>query len=206
MRKIIVSEFVTLDGVMEDPGGSEKTKRGGWAFQFERGPEGDKFKLDEVMESEAMLLGRITYEGFAEAWPAREGEFADKMNNMPKYVVSTTLKKAEWANTKVNNNNIVEEMAKIKAQPGGDVLVAGSRTLVDTLRQHNLVDEYRLMVYPVILGSGKRLFEDGSNRVALKLTEARPIGDGVLILIYHPEKDVKTIQSEPEIEREKERR
>jgi dihydrofolate reductase len=206
MRKIIVSEFVTLDGVMEDPGGSEKTKRGGWAFQFERGPEGDKFKLDEVMESEAMLLGRITYEGFAEAWPAREGEFADKMNNMPKYVVSITLKKAEWANTKVINNNIVEEIAKIKAQPGGDVLVAGSRTLVDTLRQHNLVDEYRLMVYPVILGSGKRLFEDGGNRVALKLTEARPIGDGVLILVYHPEKDVKTIQSEPEIEREKERR
>ena len=206
MRKIIVSEFVTLDGVMEDPGGSEKTKRGGWAFQFERGPEGDKFKLDEVMESEAMLLGRITYEGFAEAWPAREGEFAEKMNNMPKYVVSTTLKMAEWANTKVINNNIVEEIAKIKAQPGGDILVAGSRTLVDTLMQHNLVDEYRLMVYPVVLGSGKRLFEDGSNRIALKLTEARPIGDGILILIYHPEIDVKTIQSEPEIEREKERR
>ncbi len=193
MRKIIVSEFVTLDGVMEDPGGSEKTKRGGWAFQFERGPEGDKFKLDEVMESEAMLLGRITYEGFAEAWPAREGEFADKMNNMPKYVVSTTLKKAEWANTKVINANIVDEIARLKAQPGGDILVAGSRTLVDTLIQHNLVDEYRLMVYPVILGSGKRLFEDGSNRIALKLTEARPIGDGILILIYHPEKDVKTI-------------
>ena len=206
MRKIIVSEFVTLDGVMEDPGGSEKTKRGGWAFQFERGPEGDKFKLDEVMESEAMLLGRITYEGFAEAWPAREGEFAEKMNNMPKYVVSTTLKMAEWANTKVINNNIVEEITKIKAQPGGDILVAGSRTLVDTLMQHNLVDEYRLMVYPVVLGSGKRLFEDGNNRIALKLTEARPIGDGILILIYHPEIDVKTIQSEPEIEREKERR
>ncbi len=206
MRKIIVSEFVTLDEVMEDPGGSEKTKRGGWAFQFERGPEGDKFKLDEVMESEAMLLGRITYEGFAEAWPKREGEFADKMNNMPKYVVSTTLKKAEWANTNVINNNIVEEIAKIKAQPGGDILVAGSRTLVDTLIQHNLVDEYRLMVYPVILGSGKRLFEDGSNRIGLKLTEARPIGDGILILIYHPESDMKTILSEPEIEREKERR
>jgi dihydrofolate reductase len=206
MRKIIVSEFVTLDGVMEDPGGSEKTKRGGWAFQFERGPEGDKFKLDEVMESEAMLLGRITYKGFAEAWPAREGEFADKMNNMPKYVVSTTLKKAEWANTKVINNNIVEEIAKIKAQPGGDILVAGSRTLVDTLMQHKLVDEYRLMVYPVILGNGKRLFEDGSNRIALKLTEARPIGDGILILIYQPEVVVKTIQSESEIEREKERR
>ena len=206
MRKIIVSEFVTLDGVMEDPGGSEKTKRGGWAFQFERGPEGDKFKLDEVMESEAMLLGRITNEGFAEAWPAREGEFANKMNNMPKYVVSTTLKMAEWPNTKVINNNIVEEITKIKAQPGGDILVAGSRTLVDTLMQHNLVDEYRLMVYPVVLGSGKRLFEDGSNRIALKLTEARPIGDGILILIYHPEIDVKTIQSEPEIEREKERR
>lgn len=206
MRKIIVSEFVTIDGVMEDPGGSEKTKRGGWAFQFERGPEGDKFKLDEVMESEAMLLGRITYEGFSEAWPAREGGFADKMNNMPKYVISKTLKKAEWANTKVINNNIVEEIAKIKAQPGGDILVAGSRTLVDTLMQHNLVDEYRLMVYPVILGSGKRLFEDGSNRIALKLTEARPIGDGILILIYRPEIEVKTIQSEPEIEREKERR
>jgi dihydrofolate reductase len=206
MRKIIVSEFVTLDGVMEDPGGSEKTKRGGWAFQFERGPDGDKFKLDEVMESEAMLLGRITYEGFAEAWPAREGEFAAKMNNMPKYVVSTTLKKAEWANTKVINTNIVDEISRLKAQAGGDILVAGSRTLVDTLVQHNLVDEYRLMVYPVILGSGKRLFEEGSNRIALKLTEARPVGDGILILIYHPEINVKTIQSEPEIERENERR
>ncbi|HTX91787.1 MAG TPA: dihydrofolate reductase family protein [Anaerolineales bacterium] len=162
MRRIIVSEFLSLDGVMEDPGGAEKTKRGGWAFQFERGPEGDKFKLDEVMEAGALLLGRVTYEGFAEAWPSRDGEFADKMNGMPKYVVSTTLKKAAWNNTQVIKSNLPEALSGLKAGPGGDILVAGSGRLAQTLAQHGLVDEYRLMVYPVILGAGKRLFEGTS--------------------------------------------
>jgi len=188
MRKVIVSEFVTLDGVMEDPGGAEKFERGGWAFQFDRGPEGDKFKLDEVMASDALLLGRVTFAGFAAAWPSRTGEFADKMNNMPKYVVSTTLQRAEWNNSKLIKNNVVGQVSELKAMPGGDILVAGSGKLVHTLMQHNLVDEYRLMVYPVILGSGKRLFQDGSDRLALRLVEAKPVGSGILILIYRPDR------------------
>jgi dihydrofolate reductase len=186
MRKVIVSEFVTLDGVMEDPGGSEKFERGGWAFQFERGPEGDKFKYDEIMASDALLLGRITYEGFAEAWPSRTGEFADKMNGMAKYVVSTTLKQPSWNNSMVIESNIREEVSKLKARPGKDILVAGSGQLVHTLVQQNLIDEYRLMVYPVLLGKGKRLFNNESDMHALRLIEVKPIGAGILTLIYHP--------------------
>jgi dihydrofolate reductase len=187
MRKIIVSEFITLDGVMEDPGGAEKFERGGWAFQFDRGPEGDKFKLDEVMASGALLLGRKTYQGFAAAWPSRMGEFADKMNSMPKYVVSTTLEHPGWNNSTLIKGNIVEEAARLKAMQGGDILVAGSAQLVHTLMQHDLIDEYRLMVYPVVLGKGKRFFNDGSDKLALKLVEAKPVGSGVLILIYQPQ-------------------
>jgi dihydrofolate reductase len=187
MRKIIVSEFVTLDGVMEDPGGADKTIHGGWAFQFERGPEGDKIKLDEVMEAEALLLGRITYEGFAAAWPSRTGEFADKMNNMPKYVVSASLKKAEWNNSKLIKNDIVGEVSKLKAMTGDDILVAGSGQLVHTLIQHKLIDEFRLMVYPVLLGSGKRLFRDGG-RMKLILAETKTFGSGIMLMRYHPEK------------------
>jgi dihydrofolate reductase len=185
--RIVVTEFVTLDGVMEDPGGSEKFERGGWAFQFDRGPEGDKFKVDELFASDAMLLGRVTYQGFAEAWPSRTGEFADKMNNMTKVVVSMTLEHAEWNNTMLVNSNVVEELSKLKEKPGGDILVAGSAQLVHTLVQHDLVDEYRLMVFPVVLGKGKRLFEEGMDKRALRLVEAKPVGpDGVITLVYHP--------------------
>ena len=164
MRNVIVSEFVTLDSVMEDPGGAEKFERGGWAFQFDRGPEGDKFKLDEVMASEALLLGRITYEGFAAAWPSRTGEFADKMNNMQKYVVSTTLRQAEWNNSKVIRSNVTGQVAELKGMRGGDILVAGSGQLVHTLMEHNLVDELRLMVYPVILGERKASLPRGERQ------------------------------------------
>ncbi len=188
MRRIIVSEFVTLDGVIEDPGGVEQFERGGWAFQFDRGPEGDRFKLDEVLAGDALLLGRVTYEGFATAWPSRTGEFADKMNGMPKYVVSTTLKEAKWNNTRLIRSNVTEEVSKLKAMPGEDILVTGSSQLADTLIQYDLIDEYRLMVYPVILGSGKRFFKDGSNKLALRLVEAKPVGSGILILIYQPER------------------
>ena len=191
MRSIIVSEFVTLDGVMEDPGGAEKFERGGWAFKFDRGPEGDKFKLDEVMASDALLLGRVTYQGFAAAWPSRTGEFADKMNNMPKYIVSTTLKEADWNNSTLIKSNVSEEVSRLKAMPGGDILVAGSGQLVDTLIQHDLVDEFRLMVFPVLLGCGKRLFYDRNKSLALQLVESKPVGSGVLILIYHPERKNK---------------
>ncbi len=187
MSKIVVSQFVTLDGVFEDPGGSESHEHGGWALQIERGPEGDTFKLDEVMSSDALLLGRVTYEGFAAAWPSREGEFADKFNTMPKYVVSTTLGEPTWNNTTVIADDVAGEVAKLKAQEGGNILVNGSGQLVKTLMDHDLVDEYRLMVFPVVLGSGRRAFADGVGMKKLRLVEATPVGpEGVVILIYRP--------------------
>src|SRR2546426_2413161 len=144
MRKVVVSEFVTLDGVMEDPGGAEGFDRGGWSIQFDRGPEGDKFKLDETLEADALLLGRVTYQGFAEAWPSRTDEvgFADKMNSMPKFVVSTTLEDAEWNNSTLIKGDVAEEVSKLKQQPGGDIPIYGSGQLVRTLMQHDLIDEY----------------------------------------------------------------
>jgi dihydrofolate reductase len=186
MRRIIVTEFVTLDGVMEDPGGAEGFERGGWAFQFNRGPEGDQFKFDETMQADANLLGRVTYQGFAEAWPSRTGDFADKMNSMPKYVVSTTLDENEltWNNSTLIKGDVAQQVSALKQQPGGDILVAGSAQLVQTLLAHDLVDELRLMVFPVVLGGGRRLFADSGKSFALQLVEAKPVGDGVLILIY----------------------
>lgn len=190
MSKVVVSQFVTVDGVFEDPGGSEKTERGGWALQFERGPEGDKFKLDEVMASEALLLGRVTYEGFAEAWPSREGDFADKFNGMRKVLVSSTVDAPSWNNTTVIRDDLVGEVAKLKQDVGGDILVNGSRQLVRTLLENDLVDEIRLMVFPLVLGTGKRLFDETAEAKALQLVESRPVGpDGVVILIYRPEVD-----------------
>jgi dihydrofolate reductase len=187
MSKVVVSQFVTLDGVVEDPGGAEGFDRGGWAFQFNRGDEGDKFKLDEVMQSDALLLGRVTYEGFAEAWPSRAGDFADKFNNMPKYVVSTTMDEADWNNSTVIKGDVAEEVGKLKEQPGGDILVNGSVQLVHALVEDDLIDEYRLMVFPVVLGSGKRLFGDTSESVAVRLVEAQPVGpDGIVVLTYEP--------------------
>jgi dihydrofolate reductase len=189
MSKVVVSQFVSVDGVIEDPGGSENSERGGWAFKFDRGAEGDKFKLDEVMEADALLLGRVTYEGFAAAWPDRTDEFgfADKFNNMPKYVVSTTLDDPSWNNSTVIKDNVAEEISKLKQQPGGDLLVNGSATLVQTLVEHDLVDEYRLMVFPTVLGKGKRLFGDTGDASALRLVDSKPVGaDGVVILTYAP--------------------
>jgi len=188
MGRIVVSEFVTLDGVMEDPGGAEGFALGGWAFRFDRGPEGDKFKLDETLEAEALLLGRVTYEGFARAWPGRTDEagFADKMNGMPKFVVSSSLKNPDWNNSTVLTGDVPEELRRLKERIAGNILVAGSRTLVQTLIQHGLVDEYRLMVFPTVLGTGKRLFNEGGTVTALELVEAKPVGSGVLTLTYRP--------------------
>jgi dihydrofolate reductase len=184
--KIVVTEFVSLDGVMEDPGGAENFKHGGWSFEIARGEEGDKFKLDEAFASEALLLGRVTYEGFAEAWPSREGEFADKFNNMPKYVVSSTLDTPEWNNSTVLKGDVADEVRKLKQEQDGDIVVHGSARLVQTLVEHDLVDEFRLMVYPVVLGSGKRLFGDTSDKKPLRLVDSKVVGDGVAILIYEP--------------------
>jgi dihydrofolate reductase len=181
--EIVVSQFVTLDGVLEDPGGSESFERGGWAFQFDRGDDGDKFKLDEVMASDALLLGRVTFEGFAAAWPSREGDFADKFNTMPKYVVSSTLSDPEWANSTVIG---VGDVGGLKDQHE-TTLVNGSKRLVDALFEEGLVDELRLMVFPVVLGGGKRAFGDTSAARPLRLVESMPVGpDGVVVLTYRP--------------------
>ena len=186
MGKIVVTEFVSLDGVMEDPGGAEDFKYGGWTFEIWRGDEGDKFKLDEAKASDALLLGRKTYEGFADAWPKRSGEFADKFNDMPKYVVSSTIGDPEWANTTVLRGDVAEEVSKVKEEQDGEIVVHGSAQLVRALLEHDLVDEMRLMVFPVVLGTGKQLFGETSDKKPLTLTDSRTIGDGVAILIYEP--------------------
>jgi len=184
--RIVVTEFMSLDGVIEDPGGAEDFRHGGWSFEISRGDEGDKFKLDETMSAEALLLGRVTYEGFAEAWPSREGEFADKFNTMPKYVVSSTLEEPEWNNTTVLKGDVAEEVAKLKQEQEGDVVVHGSPRLVQTLVELDLVDELRLMVFPVVLGTGKRLFGETSDKKPLQLVDSKMVGDGVAILTYEP--------------------
>jgi dihydrofolate reductase len=186
MARIVVTEFVSLDGVMEDPGGSEDFKHGGWAFEFSRGEEGDQFKVDETMGSDAMLLGRRTYEGFAEAWPGREGEFADRFNSMPKYVVSSTLRDPQWTNTTVLDGDLVKAVSKLRESPGGDIVVHGSAQLVQGLLASDLVDELRLMVFPVVLGAGKRLFGDTDHKRPLRLADSRVVGDGVAIMVYEP--------------------
>jgi dihydrofolate reductase len=189
MAKIIVTEFVSLDGVMEDPGGAEDFKYGGWTFEIPRGDEGDKFKVDETMATDALLLGRKTYEGFAAAWPSREGEFADKFNQMPKYVVSSTLGAPEWNNTTVLSGDAVDEVSKLKRERDGTIAVHGSAQLAQTLLEHDLVDELRVMVFPVILGSGKRLFGETSDKKRLELVDSRTVGDGVVIVIYRRRAD-----------------
>jgi len=186
MGRIVVTEFVSLDGVMQAPGGGEEFKHAGWTFKIGRGEEGNKFKLDETLSSAALLLGRVTYEGFAAAWPSMKNEFADKFNGMPKYVVSSTLKKATWNNSTVLQGNVVEEVSKLRQKVNGDIVVHGSARLVQTLVEHDLVDELRLMVFPVILGTGKRLFGDTSDKKRLRLTDSKTVGDGVAILIYQP--------------------
>src|SRR5881394_701326 len=185
MGKLVVTEFVSVDGLFEDPGGAEGYEHGGWTFEYDRGDDGNKFKLDELMDADVQLLGRVTYEGFAAAWPSREGPFADKLNNDPKYVVSTTLKEPEWQNTTVISDNVVEEISKLKDETEGDILVAGSGTLVQTLLEADLVDELRLMVFPTILGRGRRLFPDGIDRRQFTLAESRLVGkDGVMVQVY----------------------
>ncbi len=182
MSKIVVTEFMSLDGVVEDPGGAEGYKHGGWSFKF-NDPEGMKFKLDEALASDALLLGRVTYEGFAAAWPERQDDigFADKFNSMPKYVVSSTLKDLTW-----NNSTLVslDQVAALKEQPGGEIVVHGSISLVNGLLDADLVDELRLMVHPIVLGSGKRLFGEHADARTWKLDEARTLDSGSLILRY----------------------
>jgi dihydrofolate reductase len=188
MGRIVVTEYVSLDGVMQAPGGGESFKHAGWTFEINRGKEGDKFKLDETMDSEALLLGRKTFEAFAAVWPSMNDPagFAAKFNSMPKYVVSSTLKKPEWNNSTVIKGDVVEEVSKLKQKLDGSIVVHGSAQLVQTLIEHDLVDELRLMVFPVILGTGKRLFGDTSDKKRLRLSESKTVGDGIAILIFKP--------------------
>jgi dihydrofolate reductase len=188
MGKVVVSEFISLDGVIEDPGGAEGTEFGGWSLRFPA-EEGQQFKYEELMASDVQLMGRITYEEFAQAWPDMEesaGEFGAKMNAMPKVVVSTTLSNPAWKNTTVADGDLRSAVATLKEEYAGDILVPGSATLIESLREHGLVDEYRLMVYPVVLGQGKRLFKDGSTPTDLALAETRRAGPDVQLVIYRP--------------------
>jgi dihydrofolate reductase len=184
MGKLVVTEFVSLDGVMQAPGG-EEFKYPGWSFAFDRGDDGNDFKLQETMETDVLLIGRVTYESFAGAWPDREGEFADKFNTMPKYVVSSTLEDPEWNNTTVLKGDAVEETSKLKQEIDGIIQVPGSLRLAQALLESDLVDELHLMVFPVVLGTGRRLFGEMSEKTDWRLTESKPVGpDGVLVLIY----------------------
>ena len=185
MGKLAVTEFVSVDGVFEDPGGAEDYEHGGWTFEYDRGDDGNQFKLDELTNSEVQLLGRVTYEGFAAAWPSREGPFADKLNSDPKYVVSNTLTDPAWQNTTVISGDVVNGLKKLKDETEGTILVAGSGTLVRTLLENDLVDELRLMIFPTILGRGQRLFPDGIDRLNFTLAEWRTVGpDGVQVQVY----------------------
>ncbi len=186
MGRIVVTEFISLDGVVEDPGGAEKFRHGGWAFEIERGAEGDAFKLDETRGSDALLLGRNTYEGFADAWPQRDGEFADKFNAMPKYVVSATLEAPDWNNTTVVGTDPVAAAERLKQDIDGEIVIHGSVSVVQALLEAGLVDELRLMVYPVVLGDGKRLWDSLSDKRTLRLKDSATVGEGVSILVYEP--------------------
>jgi dihydrofolate reductase len=189
VRKVVASEFVSLDGVMEDPS---------WAFRF-TGKEQQKFKFDELSASDALLLGRVTYESFAAAWPRMTeqagelsvsdalllGRYADMMNGYPKYVASTTLQEPlEWNNSTLIEGDIAEEVSRLKRQPGKDILIFGSGKLVNTLMRHDLIDEYRLMIFPIIVGSGQRLFADGIDEMVLELVDTETFGSGVVVLTY----------------------
>jgi dihydrofolate reductase len=193
MGKIVITEFVSLDGVIQDPGGVEGFKHGGWVFEINRGEEGDQYKLEETLGTEALLLGRRTYEVFAASWPSRQGEFADKFNSLPKYVVSSTLRDPEWNDTTVLDGDVVKEVSRLKQELEGDIVVHGSPQLARALIEHDLVDELRLMVYPVVIGSGDRLFGETSDKKPLRLVDTRTVGKGVAILAYEPVRDAQAL-------------
>ena len=186
MGRIVVTEFVSLDGVMEDPGGAEGFKHGGWAFLFDRGDDSERFKLEETRQSDALLLGRRTYEEFAKAWPAREGEFADRFNEIPKYVYSTTLDESQWADTRRVDGDLADVVERLRREHERDIVVHGSAQLAQALLERGLADELRVMVFPVLLGAGKRLFGEASDKTTLRLVSSQVVGDGVVILIYAP--------------------
>jgi dihydrofolate reductase len=189
MGRIVITEFLSLDGVVEDPGRIGGFKHRGWTYEIDRGEEVERFLLDELLGTEALLLGRITYEEFAALWPTREGEIADKFNALPKYVVSSRLEDPEWNNSTVLSDDVVEEVPRLKRELDGDIVVNGSIRLARTLIEHDLVDELRLKVYPVVLGAGERLFGELPDKKAVRLVDTKTVGDGVAILTYEPVRD-----------------
>jgi dihydrofolate reductase len=186
MGRIVVTEYISIDGVIEAPGGVEEYEHVNWALEFDRGDDGQKFKDDETFGSAALLLGRITYEGFAPAWPTMQGDVADKFNSMPKYVISKTLTDPQWNNTTVLRGDVIDEVEALKQTVDGDIVVHGSAQLARELFAASLVDELHLMVFPLVLGHGKTLFDGNGKRTRMPLREARTVGDGITILTYGP--------------------
>jgi dihydrofolate reductase len=189
MGKIVISENVSLDGVIEDPTGAEGLSVGGWFFETDRGEDGERFTLDRTLGTEALLLGRRSYGLFAATWPSRGGELADKLNSLPKYVVSSTLEDPDWNNSTVLKGDVVDEVSKLKQELNGEIVVLGSPQLARTLIEHDLVDELRLMIYPVVLGAGARLFGDTSDKKPVHLVDTQTVGDGIAILTYERVRD-----------------
>jgi dihydrofolate reductase len=191
MGKIVISENVSLDGVIEDPAGVQGFRLGGWFFETDRGADGERFTLDKTLDTEALLLGRRSYEFFAATWSTRGGELADKLNSVPKYVVSSTLEAPGWNNSTVVKGDVVGEVSKLKQERAGEIVVLGSPRLARTLIEHDLADELRLMIYPVVLGAGARLFGETSDRKPMRLVDTRTVGDGIAILTYQPVRDAE---------------
>jgi dihydrofolate reductase len=191
MGKIVISENVSLDGVIEDPTGAEGLRVGGWFFETDRGEDGERFTLDKTLGTEALLLGRRSYEFFAATWPSRGGELADKMNSLPKYVVSSTLEHPDWNNSTLLKGDVVDEVSKLKRELDGEIVVLGSPRLARTLIEHDLVDELRLMIYPVVLGAGARLFGETSDKKPVRLVDTQTVGDGIAILTYELVRDAE---------------
>jgi dihydrofolate reductase len=186
MGTIVLSENVSLDGVIEDPTGVEGLSVGGWFWETDRGEDGERFTLDKTLGTEALLLGRRSYELFAATWPSRGGELADKMNSLPKYVVSSTLEDPDWNNSTVLKGDMADEVSKLKQEVNGEIVVLGSPHLARALIEHDLVDELRLMIYPVVLGAGERLFGETSDKKPMRLVDTQSVGDGIAILTYEP--------------------
>jgi dihydrofolate reductase len=186
MAKIVVSDNVSLDGVIEDPAGDEGFRRGGWVGLIKDRPELAKLALDEAMGAEAMIMGRRTYEWFAARWPAREGALADKLNGLPKYVVSSTLEDPDWNNSTVVKGDVLDEVVKLKHEIGGDIVIPASIRIVRMLLEHDLVDEMRLKVFPVVLGGGKRLFGETSGKKPMRLVDVQTLDGDTTYLTYEP--------------------
>ena len=191
MGKIVISENVSLDGVIEDPTGAEGLSVGGWFWETDRGEDGERFTLDKTLSARALLLGRRTYGFFAATWPSRSGDLADRMNSLPKYVVSSTLEDPVWNNSTLLTGDVVDDVSKLKQELDGEIVVLGSPQLARTLIEHDLVDELRLMIYPVLLGTGARLFGETSDKKPVRLVDTRSVGDGIAILTYEPARDAK---------------